>query len=91
MVHYDIHKTHVDGEEMFEFGKQRFSSLSELIEFYRRHYLGTTPLRWPVPRESEVRMGLKSKLTDSTVINHCFVETIRDVCTSNTCLDTKSV
>lgn len=67
--HYIINKAVQNGQTVFKIGDQYFSDLPELLTFYKLHYLDTTPLRWPLPRELEVMVG-KFDFDGSVCINH---------------------
>ncbi|XP_055351335.1 LOW QUALITY PROTEIN: adapter molecule Crk-like [Paramacrobiotus metropolitanus] len=53
--HYIINKTITDDDAKltFRIGEQDFSNLSELLSFYKYHYLDTTPLIRPAKRKLE--------------------------------------
>lgn len=58
MSHYIINKIQQNGQTVYKIGDQCFPDLPDLLTFYKLHYLDTTPLRWPLPKEvSEVVMG----------------------------------
>ena len=56
--HYIINKIPAPDEcYMFRIGDQTFSDLSDLLTFYKQHYLDTTPLRRSAIRRFEKVMG----------------------------------
>jgi len=55
--HYIINKIVQNGQTVYRIGDQCFPDLPELLAFYKLHYLDTTPLRCPLPKEVEVFVG----------------------------------
>lgn len=51
--HYIINKTQQNEQIRYRIGDQTFSDLPSLLQFYKLHYLDTTPLIRPVPRKVE--------------------------------------
>ncbi|XP_043190000.1 adapter molecule Crk-like, partial [Amphibalanus amphitrite] len=51
--HYIINKIVEDDQVRFRIGDQMFSDLASLLNFYKLHYLDTTPLVRPAPRRVE--------------------------------------
>lgn len=51
--HYIINKTHQNDQELYRIGDQQFSDLPSLLEFYKLHYLDTTPLIRPATKKLE--------------------------------------
>ncbi|XP_037076418.1 adapter molecule Crk-like [Pollicipes pollicipes] len=51
--HYIINKIVEDDQTVFRIGDQMFSDLPSLLNFYKLHYLDTTPLIRPAPRRVE--------------------------------------
>jgi len=52
--HYIINRTQVGGNTMFRIGDQQFPDIPALLNFYKTHYLDTTALTVPAPRERVV-------------------------------------
>lgn len=52
--HYIINRIHVGNSTRFRIGDQEFSDIASLLSFYKTHYLDTTSLIKPVPRERVV-------------------------------------
>jgi len=52
--HYIINKIQVDGVTRFRIGDQEFPDIPSLLNFYRTHYLDTTALVRPAPREQYI-------------------------------------
>lgn len=48
--HYIINKVQQDNKTKYRIGDQFFPDLIALVEFYKLHYLNTTPLIRPAPR-----------------------------------------
>lgn len=55
--HYIINKIIQNGQTVYRIGDQCFPDLPELLAFYKLHYLDTTPLRCPLPKDVEVVVG----------------------------------
>lgn len=51
--HYIINKTHQHDQDSYRIGDQQFSDLPSLLEFYKLHYLDTTPLIRPAIKKLE--------------------------------------
>lgn len=51
--HYIINKMHQNDQESYRIGDQQFSDLPSLLEFYKLHYLDTTPLIRPATKKLE--------------------------------------
>lgn len=49
--HYIINRIQVGGQVMFRIGDHQFHDIPALLNFYRTHYLDTTALTYPAPRE----------------------------------------
>lgn len=52
--HYIINKIQVGGTPRFKIGDKEFSDIPSLLNFYKSHYLDTTTLVRPAPREKVV-------------------------------------
>lgn len=52
--HYIINRIHVGNSTRFRIGDQEFSDIASLLSFYKTHYLDTTSLIKPAPRERVV-------------------------------------
>lgn len=52
--HYIINKLQVHNTIRFRIGDQEFPDLPSLLNFYKTHYLDTTPLIRPAPRETYI-------------------------------------
>ncbi|XP_055714606.1 adapter molecule Crk [Phlebotomus papatasi] len=55
--HYIINRIVQGDKVMFRIGDQSFGDLPELLDFYKLHYLDTTPLRRPAVRRLECVLG----------------------------------
>lgn len=52
--HYIINRIQVGGNIMFRIGDQQFQDIPALLNFYKTHYLDTTALTHPAPREKVI-------------------------------------
>ncbi|XP_052799809.1 adapter molecule Crk-like isoform X3 [Mya arenaria] len=52
--HYIINRIQVGGNEMFRIGDQQFPDIPALLNFYKTHYLDTTALTFPAPRDKVI-------------------------------------
>ncbi|XP_045174808.2 adapter molecule Crk-like [Mercenaria mercenaria] len=52
--HYIINRIQVGGSVMFRIGDQQFPDIPALLNFYKTHYLDTTALTFPAPREKVI-------------------------------------
>ncbi|XP_060576081.1 adapter molecule Crk-like, partial [Ruditapes philippinarum] len=52
--HYIINRIQVGGNVMFRIGDQQFPDIPALLNFYKTHYLDTTALTVPAPREKVI-------------------------------------
>ncbi|XP_055690438.1 adapter molecule Crk [Lutzomyia longipalpis] len=55
--HYIINRIVQGDKVMYRIGDQSFGDLPELLDFYKLHYLDTTPLRRPATRRLECVLG----------------------------------
>lgn len=55
--HYIINRVKQNGQTVYRIGDQFFPDLPDLLAFYKLHYLDTTPLRCPLPKEVEIVVG----------------------------------
>lgn len=68
--HYIINKIPQNESTVYRIGDQSFSTLPELLAFYKLHYLDTTPLRRPAPRKQEKVIGKFD--FEGSVSKNCF-------------------
>lgn len=54
---YIINKIQQNNQIVYRIGDQSFADLPELLNFYKLHYLDTTPLRRPAPKKLEKAIG----------------------------------
>ena len=71
MSHYIINKIQQGEQTRYRIGDQMFTDLPSLLNFYKLHYLDTTPLIRPAPKRVEKVVGKYD--FDGSVSDHSFV------------------
>ena len=57
--HYIINKTEQDNKTFYRIGDQDFSDLPSLLNFYKLHFLDSTPLIRPACKELKASNGME--------------------------------
>ena len=73
--HYIINKIQQGEQTRYRIGDQMFTDLPSLLNFYKLHYLDTTPLIRPAPKRVEKVVGKYD--FDGSVSSKYFVDQLR--------------